>query len=162
MSDAGARTRVDVRLPFVDVAYLRTLLSAPSEWRDATEIHRRLTGAGNPRLLRVRNSNTGAPANASPRVEFVFDKLNTLLRRMNVRGYRHYHNFDAWMRRMLLQSVEAELLSPDARIRHVVRRDALTAMIRETRDGAADRSYLLQVLLILELWLRENQVEAAA
>ena len=156
------RTRVDVRLPFVDVAYLRTLLSAPSQWRDATEIHRRLTAAGNPRLLRVRNSNTGAAANASPRVEFVLDKLNTLLRRMNVRGYRHYHNFDAWMRRMLLESVEAELLSPDARIRHVVRRDALTAMMRETREGAADRSYLLQVLLILELWLRENQVEAAA
>jgi hypothetical protein len=63
---------------------------------------------------------------------------------------------------MLLESVEAELLAADARIRHVVRRDALTSLIRETREGAADRSYLLQVLLILELWLRENQVEAAA
>jgi asparagine synthase (glutamine-hydrolysing) len=156
------RTRVDVRLPFVDVQYLKVLLSAPSAWRDSTEIHRRLTGAGNPRLLRVRNSNTGAAANAGPRTEFVLDKLNTLLRRMNVRGYRHYHNFDAWMRRMLLESVEAELLAADARIRHVVRRDALTSLIRETREGAADRSYLLQVLLILELWLRENQVEAAA
>ena len=77
---------------------LQVLLAAPPEWRDNTAIHQKLTGAGIPRLLKVRNSNTGAPANAGPRAEFVFDKLNTLLKRLNVYGYRHYHNFDAWMR----------------------------------------------------------------
>jgi asparagine synthase (glutamine-hydrolysing) len=156
------RTRVEVRLPYLDPGFLRVLLSAPSEWRDTTEIHRRLTAAGNSKLLTVRNSNTGARVNAGPLEEFVLDKCNTVLKRLNVRGYRHYHNFDGWMRRMLLQSVETELLAPTARVQAFVTKRVLADLIRESREGLADRSYLLQILLILELWQRENRVEAAA
>jgi asparagine synthase (glutamine-hydrolysing) len=155
------RSRVEVRLPFLDAQFLKVLLAAPSEWRDSTEIHQKLTGAGFPALLKIRNSNTGAPANASRAAEFVLDKCNTLLKRLNVRGFRHYHNFDAWMRTMLLQSVELELLSPGAKVQAFVSKSTLTNLIRDTREGAADHSYLLQILLILELWQRENGVEAA-
>lgn len=154
------RTQVEVRLPFVDSAFLRVLLAAPAEWRDSTAIHQALIRAGIPRLARVRNSNTGAPADAGPLMELALDKMNSVLKRLNVRGFRHYHNFDAWMRRMLLATVEAELLAPDARIRDIVPEAALRSALRETRDGVADRSYLLQVLLILELWQRENGVRA--
>ena len=35
-------------------------------------------------------------------------------------------------------------------------------LVGQSRAGVADRSYLLQVLLILELWQRENHVEAMA
>ena len=117
--------------------------------------------AGNPALVKVRNSNTGARADAGSREEFVFDKLNTILKRLNVYGYRHYHNFDDWMRRTLLETVQAELLSPTAHVQAFVDRRALENLIRETREGKANRSYLLQVLLILELWQRENGVTAA-
>ena len=110
----------------------------------------------------MRNSNTGAAVDATPRVEFVLDKLNTALKRLHVRGYRHYHDFDVWMRSMLLETVETELLAPTARVQAFTSRRALADLIRETRDGATDRSYLLQILLILELWQRENGVEAAA
>jgi len=156
------RTKVDVRLTYVDPRFLRVLLAAPAAWRDSTEIHTRLTRAGNPALVKVRNSNTGARADAGSREEFVFDKLNTILKRLNVYGYRHYHNFDDWMRRTLLETVQAELLSPEARVQAFVDTRALENLIRETREGKANRSYLLQVLLILELWQRENGVTAAA
>jgi asparagine synthase (glutamine-hydrolysing) len=156
------RTRVDVRLPYVDTAFLKVLLAAPSDWRDTTEIHRSLTASGLPKLLKVRNSNTGADVDATPRVEFVLDKVNTALKRLHVRGYRHYHDFDVWMRSMLLQNVEVELLAPESRVQAFVPKPVLQELIRETRDGSADRSYLLQILLILELWQRENGVEAAA
>jgi asparagine synthase (glutamine-hydrolysing) len=156
------RTRVDVRLPYVDQDFLTVLLAAPPEWRDDTRIHQALTEAGIPGLLKVRNSNTGAPADAGPALEFVLDKCNTILKRMNVHGYRHYHDFDGWMRTMLLQSVEAELLSPHAAIQSFVNRPALATLVHETRTGEADHAYLLQVLLILELWQRENRIEAAA
>jgi asparagine synthase (glutamine-hydrolysing) len=156
------RTRVEVRLPFLDAGFLRVLLAAPPEWRDSTEIHLALTAMGLPALLRVRNSNTGAPANAGRVTEFVLDKMNTTLKRLNVRGYRHYHNFDDWMRRMLYRAVEAELLAPGARVHGFVQRPVLETLVRESREGAADRSYLLQVLLILELWQRENDVDAWA
>jgi len=156
------RTRAEVRMPFLDPSYLRILLAAPSEWRDHTEIHQRLTAAGFAGLLSVRNSNTGARANAGAREEFVMDKLNTLLKRMNVSGYRHYHNFDSWMRRLLLESVEAELLAPGARVQAFVTRETLAELVRESRDGVADRSHLLQLLLILELWQRENGIHSVA
>lgn len=154
------RTNVEVRLPYLDVDFLRLLLAAPAAWRDSTEIHGWLTAGGRRDLLKVRNSNTGAPADAGPMTEFVLDKFNTVLKRLNVRGYRHYHNFDAWMRRMLLEAVEAELLSPGARVQGFVDRAALARLLQESRDGSANRSYLLQILLILELWQRENGVQA--
>jgi asparagine synthase (glutamine-hydrolysing) len=156
------RTRVDVRLPFLDPQFLQVLLAAPAKWRDTTEIHRALTNAGIPRLLKVRNSNTGAAADAGPLAEFVLDKANSALKRLNVRGYRHYHNFDDWMRKGLLDSVEAELLAASARVQQFVAKPTLQALVQQSRQGAADRSYLLQVLLILELWQRENRIEAAA
>jgi len=156
------RTRVEVRLPYLDPTFLRVLLSAPPEWRDTTAIHQRLIAANEPKLLKVRNSNTGASADAGPLAEFLFDKCNTILKRLNVRGYRHYHNFDGWMRSMLLQTVDSELLAPTARVRSFVSRGVLSDLIRESREGAANRSYLLQILLILELWQRENGVEDAA
>jgi hypothetical protein len=154
------RTLVEVRLPFTERTFLRALLGAPAAWRDSTEIHRRLITAGLPALARVRNSNTGAPANAGSGVEFVLDKLNTVLKRANVYGYRHYHDFDAWMRRMLLDATESELLASSARVQAFVPKENLARLVRETREGGSDRAYLLQVLLILELWQRENGVEA--
>ncbi len=156
------RTRVEVRLPYLDPQYLRVLLGGLPQWRDHTQIHRTLTASGIPKLLKVRNSNTGAAADAGPTAEFLLDKCNTALKRLNVRGYRHYHNFDAWMRQGLLDSVEAELLSPTSRVQTFVDRSTLQDLVRQSRAGTTDRSYLLQVLLILELWQRENRVEAAA
>lgn len=155
------RTLVEVRLPFLDRRFLEVLLAAPPEWRDGTEIHRRLIAAGIPRLLSVRNSNTGAAADASRAKEYVLDKCNSLLKRLNFRGFRHYHNFDAWMRTMLLESVESELLTSDAKVQAFIGKAALAKLIQDTRQGTSDRSYLLQVLLILELWQRENGVEAS-
>lgn len=156
------RTRVDVRLPFVDRDFLAALLGAPPEWRDSTRIHVALARHGIPSLARVRNSNTGAPADAGARTEFVLDKMNTVLKRLHVRGYRHYHDFDAWMKTMLLESVQAELLSAAARVQQIVSRETLERLVRDTREGRGDHAYLLQILLILELWMREHHVAHAA
>jgi asparagine synthase (glutamine-hydrolysing) len=156
------RTRVEVRQPFLDSTFLRTLLAAPAEWRDTTEIHLRITKRGMPELIKIRNSNTGAAMDASPRAERVLDKLNSALKMFNVHGYRHYHNYDEWMRMSLLESVDAELAGEWARTRSFIERSTITSLIKETADGKSDRSYLLQTLLILELWMRENRVEASA
>jgi asparagine synthase (glutamine-hydrolysing) len=156
------RTRVEVRMPFVDVAFLRVLLGAPAEWRDSTDIHQRITKSGMPELLKVRNSNTGAAVDASPTIERVMDKINSALKKFNVHGYRHYHNYDEWMRLSLLQSVEAELAGEWARTRGFITRNTIVSLAKEMVEGKNDRSYLLQTLLILELWMRENRIEAAA
>jgi hypothetical protein len=65
------------------------------------------------------------------------------------------------MRRMLLDAVEAELLNESARIASFVERDTLRQLLQETRTGTADRGYLLQALLIIEIWQRQNGIQAS-
>jgi hypothetical protein len=150
------RTLFEVRLPFVDADFLTVLLRAPASWRDGTAIHRAIIGTNNPALLRVRNSNTGAPGSAGPFLETIFDKINSLGKRLNLHGYRHYHDFEGWMKQMLVESVEKVLLSPDSLSRGVYREATLRRLLEETGRGIADHGYLLQILLILELWQQEN------
>ncbi len=152
------RVHREVRLPYLDVGFLKVLLSAPAAWRDDTTIHRRLIASGGPSLLRIRNSNTGARVNAGRYEELLFEKLSTVLKRLSVHGFRHYHNFDGWMRNMLLSSVEEELMGGRARVQMFVGQDTLARLCSATRSGRCDHSYLLQVLLIIELWMREFDV----
>jgi asparagine synthase (glutamine-hydrolysing) len=150
------RDILEVRLPFVDLDFLRVLFRGPALWRDRLDIHRAIISANHPALLRVRNSNTGAPASAGPVLEMVCDKMNSLFKRLNVYGYRHYHNFERWMRQMLITSVEQVLLHPESLARGIYREAKLRRMLEEAKQGHADHGYLFQILLILELWQREN------
>jgi len=151
------RNYVDVRMPFVDQAFLRALFHSPPEWRDKTDIHRAIIGGNSPALLRVRNSNTGAPCDAGPFIENLWDKINSLLKRMNIYGYRHYHSFERCMKQNLLESVEKVLLHPASLTRGIFREASLRRLIGETKHGVADHAYLLQILLILEFWQQENE-----
>ena len=81
---------------------------------------------------------------------------------MSVPGYRHYHNFGDWMRAGLLESVQAELMTPSAKVQLFVDKGTIEDLVRQTRTEIANRSYLLEVLLILELWMRENAIGDAA
>ena len=155
------RTSVDVRLPFADTRFLRALLSGRPEWRDGVAIHQHLTGTNAPRVARVRNSNTGAPGNAGPMLEKLLDPVNSVLKRLNAPGFRHYHHFDAWMGRELLTSVRDVLLDGMTERRGIVRTSTVRRLLEETRAGTADHGYLLQVLLIIELWHRQNSAEVA-
>lgn len=151
------RNYVEVRMPFVDEAFLRVLFHSPPQWRDKTGIHRAILGKNSPALLKVRNSNTGAPGNAGPLVEKLWDKLNSVFKRLNLYGYRHYHSFERWMKDKLLDSAEQMLSHPVSLTRGILRESSLRRLIDETKRGVADHAYLLQVLLILELWQQGNE-----
>jgi asparagine synthase (glutamine-hydrolysing) len=150
------RNAVEVRLPLADVEFVEAVLQGPPRWRDGVTIHQALIAGNNADYLRVRNPNTGAPAGAGPLKEAVLDKVNTILRRLNVYGYRHYHSFDGWMRRALLDVVERVLLDPNTLARGVFRESAIRQRVAEARGGVRDYDDLLQALVIVELWQREN------
>lgn len=154
------RTATEVRLPLADVDFVRAVLQGPSRWRDGVKIHQMLIAANGPKYLKVRNPNTGAPAGAGPLREAIFDKVNTVLRRLNVHGYRHYHSFDGWMRRSLLDLVNDVLLDPQTLDRGVFRESALRGVIERARqldahEGATEHDDLLQALVTIELWQRQ-------
>lgn len=155
------RTATDVRMPFADVDFLRTVLQGPARWRDGVKIHQMLIAANGRQYLRVRNPNTGAPAGAGPLREAIFDKVNTVLRRLNVHGYRHYHSFDGWMRRTLLDLAEQVLLNEETLDRGVFRASTLRSMVSQARQlgahqGATEHDDLLQTLVLVELWQRQQ------
>jgi asparagine synthase (glutamine-hydrolysing) len=150
------RNIVEVRLPFVDLELLTVLFSAPSRWREGTDLHRAITGACSPALLKVRNSNTGAPGSAGPAIEKLLDKFNSLLKKLNFYGYRHYHNFQDWMQRTLIHAVETVLLGKQSLDRGMLQERTLRRLLEETKHGIRDHGYLFQILLILEFWQEEN------
>jgi asparagine synthase (glutamine-hydrolysing) len=150
------RTVTEVRLPLADVDFVEAVLQGPAAWRDGTTIHQALIAANNPAYLRVRNPNTGAPAGAGPWQEFVLDKMNSLFRRLNVYGYRHYHSFDGWMRRALLQLADNVLLDADTLARGVFREPTVRRLVGEAHQGNKAHDDLLQALVIVELWQQEN------
>lgn len=147
---------VDVRLPLADMDFLDTVLQGPRAWREGTDIHRALIGFNGRRFLGVRNPNTGARAGAGPREEWVFDKLNSVLRRLNVYGYRHYHSFDGWMRQSFLDSVERVLLGPAASERGNLNDMVVKRLVGEAKQGTAAHDHVLQVMTSVELWQQEN------
>jgi len=154
------RTATEVRMPFADVDFLRAVLQGPSRWRDGVKIHQMLIAANGPKYLRVRNPNTGAPAGAGPLREAIFDKVNTVLRRLNVHGYRHYHSFDGWMRTTLLDLADKVLLSEETLDRGVFSASKLRATMAQARQlgahqGATEHDDLLQTLVLVELWQRQ-------
>ena len=150
------RNVADVRLPLADTELLSAVLRGRAGWRDGVSIHQALIKANGAQYLRVRNPNTGAPAGAGPIQEAILDKVNTVLRRLNVYGFRHYHSFDGWMRRTLLQLVDRVLLAPETLARGVFRESAIKRLAAEAHQGDQSHDDLLQGLVILELWQREN------
>jgi hypothetical protein len=147
---------VDVRLPLADHGFLTSVLQGRREWREGTDIHRELIAFNSRRFLSVRNPNTGARAGAGPREEWVFDKLNTILRRLNVYGFRHYHDFDGWMRQSFVDSIDRLLLSADALSREYVNSQQLRTLVDEARQGERRHDHVLQLLANVELWQQEN------
>jgi hypothetical protein len=98
-----------------------------------------LIARNKPEYLKIRNPNTGGPAGAGPVAEMFYDKLNSVLRRLNVYGYRHYHAFDGWMRQAFLRIAEASLLSKEALSRGIVRETEMRRLVAEAGQGAAHR-----------------------
>lgn len=150
------RNIAEVRLPLADEDFVTAVLSGKREWRSGVEIHQTLIRRINPRLLKVRNPNTGAPAGAGPLEEYVRDKINSVLRRLNVYGYRHYHSFDGWMRQSFVDILDEVLLTPASLDRGLCRPDQLRQMVAAAKSGDKSPDHVLQVMVVAELWQLEN------
>jgi asparagine synthase (glutamine-hydrolysing) len=150
------RNAVSVRLPFMDADVLRVLLAGPPEWRRSTALHLALLSRFDRRLLAVRDSNTGIRPDASRVRSLLADKFNSALRRLQIFGFLHYHDFSRWVQHGLMDAVESELLSDRALDRGVMTREGLVSIIDGARRGAAGYSYLLQTLLIIEIWQQQT------
>jgi asparagine synthase (glutamine-hydrolysing) len=75
---------------------------------------------------------------------------------------RRKHGFavnvvDNWLRKSLSRQMEDIFNSNDARMYHILRRDAVLRMLAHHQSGRHDRHKLLFSLVVLEHWLREQE-----
>jgi asparagine synthase (glutamine-hydrolysing) len=152
---AELRSRVEVRMPFLDRDYVAAVLQLAPEARLGTGVHRHLLKQFNPALLKITNANTGASAGASDFAQRLYRKVNTTLKRHGYERFKHYADVPGWLRGPLRPHVEAVLLDKRTLNRGVYRADGVRGLFEDHMSGRADRGAALLLLLFLELWHRQ-------
>ena len=148
------RTQVEIRLPYLDEDYLKVLLQLPVNKRNSGEVHCALIKRCMPELVKIPNSNTGAPLDASPLRLAVTDKFNSLMRRLRVRGFRHYTEFQDWQRHSFREATGEILFGSQLTQRGLFEPRALKTVFEQHVSGKKDYAHLLGTIVGIELWFR--------
>jgi asparagine synthase (glutamine-hydrolysing) len=146
------RGYADMALPYADDAFLELVLGTRVADRRDSTIHHYIICRHYPPLMKIANSNNGAPLDASRLRRVLTEKFLLLMRRLGCPGFRHYHNVEVWIRKSLLESVRSLLLEPRTLQRGLYDPVHLRQILEETeRPGV---SKLLARLVMLEVWFR--------
>jgi asparagine synthase (glutamine-hydrolysing) len=148
------RTRIAIRLPYVDECFIANLLKLPVHKRYTGEIHHLLVRKCMPALLKIPNSNTGAPMDAGLLRLFVTDKFNSLMKRLSIKGFRHYTEFQKWHRQAFRDASEGIIFGERARQRQLYDMAFLRTVFDSHMSGKKDYGHLLGTITGLELWHR--------
>lgn len=148
------RTCIEIRLPYLDEQFLQSLLQLPVRFRYEGEIHHELVNQCMPELVKIPNSNTGAPMDAGPMRLFVTDKFNSLMKRLSIRGFRHYTEFQKWHRKNFSEISRKIIFGPTAVERKLYNMKYLAKVFETHLQGAKDYGHLLGTVAALELWFQ--------
>jgi len=150
---AGLRGHAEMGLPYLDYTFMSLVLATDARERCGAAIHHAIIRRTAPALMKVPNSNTGAPLDASPLRLALTDKFNSLMRRLQLPGFRHYHYMEQWIKNFLAEQVRAILLDERTLSRGLYDRGYLTQLVDRSR-GDASMSRLLNLIVNLEIWFR--------
>jgi asparagine synthase (glutamine-hydrolysing) len=148
------RTEIEVRMPYVDEQFIRALLKLPVQNRNRGEIQFALVKRCMPELIAIPDSNTGAPLDAGPLRLLVTDKFNSLMKRLSVKGFRHYTEFHKWHRERFKENTERIIFSEKAADRGIYNQDHLRSVFNLHISGEKNYGQLLGTVVGLELWFR--------
>lgn len=148
------RTQIEIRMPYIDEEYIKLLLQLPVSQRNHGEIHFELIKRCMPALIKIPNSNTGAPLNAGPLRLFLTDKFNSLMKRLSIRGFRHYTEFQDWQRKNFRETTEKIIFSNRLQNRDIYDKKYLKVVFENHVSGKKNYAHLLGTMVGLELWFR--------
>jgi asparagine synthase (glutamine-hydrolysing) len=154
------RGYADMALPYLDDGFLDLVLGTKVSDRRGEAIHYHLIQAHCPALMKVINSNHGAPLDSSHWRRLATEKAHALFRKLRLPGFRHYHYVDAWMQKLLRESVRAFLLDPRSLSRGLINPAKLKQIIEDPSQPG--RSRLLVRLVAIEMWGRlfaDNEIK---
>lgn len=149
------RTLIEIRMPYINEDYIKCLLLLPIKYRNTGEIHFELVKRCMPGLIKIHNSNTGAPLDAGPLRLLISDKFNSLMKRLSVKGFRHYTEFQKWHREGFRQNSQEIIFSDQAASRNIYKTDYLKSVFESHISGKKEYGHLLGTIVGLELWFRE-------
>ncbi|OAG26993.1 asparagine synthase-related protein [Thermodesulfatator autotrophicus] len=149
------RNQTEIRLPFLDETFLKEALRLPVNKRWEGEIHVEIVKRCAPALVKVPNSNTGAPLDAGKFRLWLTDKFNSLLKKISVPGFRHYTEFDKWQRKYFREALEEILFDRRTLDRGIYNPEVLKKVFSEHISGSKNYARFLGTAAGLELWLRE-------
>lgn len=148
------RTQIEIRLPYLDECFLKSLLSLPLEKRFTGEVHKNIVRLCMPQLLKIVDSNTGAPMNSSKLRILVTEKINSLMRRFGIVGFRHYTEFQRWQREQFRESIQKIIFDERTLDRRMYSPQGLKEVFDLHVSGKKSYAHLLGTIVGLELWHR--------
>jgi asparagine synthase (glutamine-hydrolysing) len=149
------RSKVGIRLPYLDRKFLTLLLRLPVEQRWNGEFHKYFIHNFAPQLESIPDSNTGAPLNAGPFRLLITDKVNAVLKRLGVTGFRHYTEFQKWQRKYFNEAIKDILFSEQSLDRGYYRAEGLREVYDSHVSGQRSYGHFLGTAVAIELWHRE-------
>ena len=149
------RKEIEVRMPYLSSEFLCALLHLPVQERFSGEIHHKLIQKTMPALIKIPNSNTGAPLDAGEFRLFVTDKFVSIMKKMNMPGYRHYTEFQKWYRQGFKEHYEKILFNEMTASRNLYNMDYLSEIYQNHVSGKVNCAHLLGTIIGIELWFRQ-------
>lgn len=149
------RCKVGVRLPYLDRDFLTGLLSLPVEQRWRGEFHKHFIHHYAPLLESIPDSNTGAPLTAGSLRLLITDKVNAVLKRLGVTGFRHYTEFQKWQRKYFNDAIKEILFSEKCLDRGYYRVEGLRQVYDDHVSGKRSYGHFLGTAVAIELWHRK-------
>jgi asparagine synthase (glutamine-hydrolysing) len=148
------KTRIETRMPYVDDTYIRQLLKLPVQSRFDGQIHFELIKKCMPGLLKIPNSNTGAPLDAGKVRLFMTDKFHSVMKRLSIKGFRHYTEFNKWHREGFKKSIQKILFSGQLPDRGLYDIDYLKRLYQQHLSGEKNYGAFIGTVVGLEIWQR--------
>ena len=148
------RTQIEVRMPYLDEDFVHNLLKLPVKYRNTGEVHIELIKQCMTGLVKIPNSNTGAPLDASPSRLWVTDKFNSLMKRLSITGFRHYTEYQKWHRKEFREASQRILFGDRAASRNLYNMDVLKSIFEIHLSGKKNYGHLLGTMVGIELWFR--------
>ena len=149
------RTQIEIRMPYIDGRYIEKLLKLPFKARNEGEIQLGLIRRCMPSLIRIPNSNTGAPLDSGPLRLFIMDKFNSLMKRLSIKGFRHYTEFNKWYRDIFKEISRHLIFHEKTKSRNLYDMEFLEQVFNTHMSGARNYGRLLGTIVGLELWFRK-------
>ena len=160
---AQLRSRVEVRLPYLDREYVCRVLRLPPTMRLTTQTHNHILRRCRPELLRVMNANTGIHAGAPMAVQQLSRRWWKFARdHLGYERFAHYVDPPAWLRGPLRSAVSDVLLDRRTLSRGIFQPGSLRRLLEEHTSGRTDHSAILLIALGVELWQRYVEAECGS